>query len=399
MGPLDGLRVVDMTTVLMGPYATQILGDYGADIIKVEAPEGDVIRQIGPARHDGMGPVFMNSNRSKRSITLDLKTPGGRDALLRLCTQADVLIFNVRLKAMERLGLLYEDVAAVNPRIIYVGLYGYDQAGPYAARPAYDDLIQGASTLSYLFTRVNHGEPGYVPAAISDRIVGLSAINAILASVVERSRTGEGQRVDIPMFETMVSLLMSDHLGGLTFDPPLDNGGYARLLSHNRRPHKTSDGHICALVYTDAHWQRFFKAIGQPHMAQTNPSFATFVSRIKHIDEVYGWLSEVFLTRSTGEWLALLEEADVPAMPMHDFRSILDDTHLVSTGFFERVDHPSEGAIRSMSVPARWSRTPASPVLLAPRQGQHTIEILKEAGFSDSEVNALIADGAAMDER
>lgn len=395
MGPLRGIRIIDMTTVLMGPYATQMLGDFGADVIKVEAPEGDLVRKIGPARHDGMGPIYLNANRSKRSITLDLKQPEGRGALLRLCADADVLVYNVRARAMKRLGLSYEEVAAVNPKLVYAGMFGYGQDGPYAARPAYDDLIQGGATIPYLFSRVNEGKPRYVPSAMADRVVGLAAVGAILASLVERGRTGQGQRVDIPMFETMVSFVLGDHMGGLTFEPPLDAGGYPRQLSPERRPYQTKDGYVCALIYNDGHWQRFFAAIGRPEMPAADPRFCSFVARMAHIDEVYGALSEIFLTRTSAEWLELLEEADVPAMPMHDFEGVLKDPHLEATDFFRLVEHPSEGTIRTMAVPAKWSRSPANPTRHAPRQGEHSEEILREAGFSDEEIADLLARGVA----
>lgn len=389
MGPLSGLRIIDMTSVLMGPFATQMLGDFGADVIKVEAPGGDLVRQIGPGRHADMGPVFLNVNRSKRSITLDLKRPECRDALLRLCRGADVLVYNVRPKAMARLGLSYEAVSAVNPGIIYAGMFGYSQSGPYADRPAYDDLIQGASTIPYLFSRVNEGKPRYVPTAVADRVVGLVAASAILASVVERSRSGKGQRLDVPMFEAMTSFVLGDHMGGLTFDPPLDHGGYARMLSPDRRPYQTKDGHICALIYTDGHWRRFFAAIGRPDMPQADPRYRDFASRMTHVNEVYSELAQIFLTRTTSEWMELLEKADVPAMPMYDFEGVLNDPHLVATNFFRTVEHPSEGTIRQMDVPAQWSRTHAVPERLAPRQGEHGAEVLREAGFSEDEIAAL----------
>ncbi len=392
-GPLSGIRVIDMTTVLMGPYASQMMGDMGADVIKVEAPEGDLIRQIGPARHEGMGPIYLNANRSKRGITLDLKRAEGRAALLRLCEGADVLLFNVRSKAMKRLGLGYEDVAAVNPRLIYAGLFGYGQDGPYAARPAYDDLIQGGAALPFLFAQVNDGKPRYVPSAIADRVVGLAAFGAILAAIIDRGRTGLGQKVEIPMFETMVSVVMGDHLGGLTFEPPLDGGGYRRHLSPGRRPYRTSDGYICALIYTDTHWQRFFAAIGRPEMPAADPRFHTFASRMANVNEVYDELSAILLTRTSAEWTALLDEADIPVMPMHDFDSLLQDPHLTQTGFFRMADHPSEGRIRTMAVPTTWSRSSVGPSRHAPVQGEHSEEILREAGFSAEEIAALVAEG------
>ena len=231
MGPLEGIKVIDMTTVLMGPYATQMLGDYGADVIKVESLEGDVTRLIGPTRHPGMGPVFLNTNRSKRIIALDLKKPAGRDAVLRLIESADVLIYNVRPQAMARLQLGYDVVSKINPRLIYAGVFGFGQDGPYAAKPAYDDLIQGGRGCRASDGAIGDGTPRYVPNALVDRIVGPHAVGAICASLVHRDRSGRGQRVDIPMFETMAGFVMGDHMGGLTYEPPLDKGGYARHLS------------------------------------------------------------------------------------------------------------------------------------------------------------------------
>ncbi|WP_306155115.1 CaiB/BaiF CoA-transferase family protein [Roseovarius sp. MMSF_3281] len=393
MGPLDGLRILDLTTVLMGPYATQILGDYGAQVIKVEAPGGDVVRQIGPSRSPDMGPLYLNANRSKRDIALDLKNEKSREAILKLVEDADILVTNIRPRAMARLGLSYEELAAVNPRLIYAALVGYSQAGPYAERPAYDDLIQGGSCIAHSFVRAG-GKPAYVPAAIADRIVGISAINAILAAVIERSRSGIGQKVEVPMFETMVSMVMSDHMGGLTFDPPMDSGGYARHLSRDRRPYQTRDGYVCALIYNDGHWQRFFKEIGRSDIPENDNRFASFSSRMANIDFVYASLGEIIRTKTTAEWLEVFERADVPAMPMHSFESVIEDPHLDATGFFQTVDHPTEGKLRQMAVPACFSRTPAKPERLAPRLGEHGPEILSEVGFSDVEIAELQRCGA-----
>ena len=299
MGPLNGLRVLDMTTVLMGPYATLQLGDMGADIIKVEPLEGDIVRQIGPGRHPGMGPMFLNVNRNKRSIALDLKQPVGREVLLRLAADADVFIYNVRPQAMARLGLAYEDVAGSNPAIIYAGVFGYGQDGPYAARPAYDDLIQGACAVPTLLAKAGDGSPRYVPLTIADRIVGLFAVNAILAALRHRDVTGRGQRIDVPMFETMANFVLIDHLGGLTFDPPLDHGGYARLLAPERRPYRTKDGYLCALIYNDKQWRSFFHAIGRPDMQDDR--FRDHASRTRHIRQIYAEVAEIFVTRTTAE--------------------------------------------------------------------------------------------------
>jgi crotonobetainyl-CoA:carnitine CoA-transferase CaiB-like acyl-CoA transferase len=395
-GPLDGLKVVDMTSVLMGPFASQMLADMGADVIKVEAPAGDMVRQIGPARHAGMGPVFLNANRNKRSVVLDLKHPEGLAALKRLLVDADVLMYNVRPQAMARLGLSYAEVEAINPRIVYAGLFGFGQDGPYAARPAYDDLIQGGTTMSHWIAHASGSIPRYVPTAIADRTVGLTGVGAILATLYARERTGRGDRVDIPMFETMVAFVLGDHLGGMTYQPPLDGGGYARQLSPERRPYQTKDGHVCALVYTDKHWQGFLRAIGRESLMQEDVRFSTYVQRTLNTDHVYAYLSSVFLEKTTAEWLALLERADVPSLPMHTLETVLQDPHLVATGFFATLEHPTEGTVRSMRMPATWQRNNPGIRRLAPALGEHTREVLGQMGYSDSQIDAMLAAGAAV---
>jgi len=392
MGPLAGLRVLDLTSVVMGPYCTQFLGDYGADVIKVEPPAGDLVRQITPARHPGMGAIFLNSNRSKRSIVIDLKAPGARDLVLRLARGVDVMVYNVRPAAMARLGLGYEDVAAANPRLIYAGLYGFGQDGPYAARPAYDDLIQGGATMAHLFAISGSHEPRYVPTATADRIVGLVGLSAILAAVVARTTTGRGQRVDVPMFETMTGFVLADHLGGLSFDPPHGPAGYRRQLAADRKPLATRDGHVCALVYTDDHWRRFLTAIGE-EARLADPRFATYAGRNANIEMVYGWLIETFRSRTTAEWLALLERIDVPALPMHTFDTVMDDPHLRAVDMFRHLDHPSEGPIVTLANPVRMSETPVRSDLPAPRLGEHSRAILAEAGLAADEIAALLAAG------
>lgn len=395
-GPLNGVRIVDMTSVLMGPYATQILGDLGADIIKIEPPGGDTVRGIGPSRNAGMGSIFLHANRSKRSVVLDLKQAAGREALLRLAANADVLVYNVRPQAMSRLGLDYAAVAAVNPRILYVGVYGYGQDGPYAAKPAYDDLIQGATAIPTLNVRAGAAVPRYVPSAMADRIVGMSAANAVSAGLFHRERTGKGQSIDVPMFETMAQFVLGDHMGGHTFEPPIGPAGYARLLNEHRKPYATLDGHLCVLIYNDKQWKTFFGLIGRAQEMDADPRFSSIGRRTENISELYQLVSQVMATRTSAEWTALLETADIPVMPMHTVESLMDDPHLNAVGFFETVEHPSEGRLRSMAIPTRWSQSPPEVSRLAPRLGEHSAEVLAEAGYSAAQIEALAAQGATL---
>ena len=303
-----------------------------------------------------------------------------------------VMVYNARPQAMSRLNLGYEVVSHINPRLIYAGVLGFGQNGPYEAKPAYDDLIQGATGLPALMAQTGDGVPRYVPNALVDRIVGLTAVGAICASLVHRDRTGRGQRVDIPMFETMAGFVLGDHMGGLTYEPPLDRGGYARHLARDRRPYKTKDGYLSVIVYNDKQWESFFNATDRGDL-RNDPKFATFAGRARNIDLVYAALARMLKTRTTDEWIALLTRADVPVMPMHSLESMLHDEHLVATGFFPVVEHPSEGPIRSMKVSASWSDTPAKPSRLAPRLNEHGEEILREAGFSTEELAALVRCG------
>lgn len=393
-GPLAGIRVLDLTTVLVGPYCTQLLAEMGAEVTKVEAPEGDVVRLIGPARTPGMGCMFLTVNRGKRSIALDLKRPAARDVLLRLATTADVLVSNIRPQAMARLGLDYEAVRAANPRIVYCSVLGYAQAGPHAARPAYDDLMQGAAVVASLNARTGGDGPRYVPLAMVDRIAGLAAFGAINAALVARERGAPGQLVEVPMFETMLNFVLGDHLGGKVFDPPLDGGGYGRLLSPDRRPYRTRDGHVCAMIYNDRQWRSFFQAVGLPDLVASDPRFASHATRTVHIDAILAMLSEIFVGRTTAEWLALLATADLPAAPVHDLETIFEDAHLLATGFFGREEHPSEGPLTRMAVPMSFSATPTGERLPAPRLGEHGTDILREAGYGMAEIAALREGGA-----
>ncbi len=393
-GPLNGLTVVDLTTVVMGPYATQILGDLGASVIKVEAPGGDNVRHVGPMKNRGMGHMFLHLNRNKKSIVLDLKQPAGRDALLKIAGKADVLIYNIRPQAMQRLRLGYSDLAAVNPRIIYVGAYGFGQQGPYAARPAYDDLIQGMSGLPWLLQQSGAEEPRYIPATLADRIVGLHAVYAVTTALYHRERTGTGQSVEVPMFECMSQMILGDHFGGRTFDPPAGAAGYARVLAPQRKPFRTKDGYICVLMYNDKQWQGFFRLIGRDDLYRDDPRFNSHENRSARIDEVNSFVAGEMLKRSTGEWLDALMAADIPVARMNAIDDVIDDEHLTATGFIRMEKHPTEGALRTTGAATRWSHTPPAPQCGAPRLGEHGAEVLRAAGYSDDEIRALAASGA-----
>ena len=393
-GPLHGVRVLDLTTVVMGPYATQILADFGADVVKVEPPEGDIMRYAWPFRSKGMGHIFLNANRNKRGIVLDLKQPGAREACLALARQADVLVYNIRPQAMARLKLGYEDVRAVNPRIIYVGAFGYSQSGPYAAKAAYDDLIQGAAGLPWLLREAGAESPRFVPATMADRSVGLHVVNAVCAALYSRERTGKGQRVDVPMFESLLQSVLGEHMGGYTFLPQLGEGGYRRMLTKYRRPYETRDGYVCALIYNDKHWKAFFEMIGRPDML-ADARFASAEGRSQNFDAVYSFVADEMHKRTTDEWLAALEEADIPVQRMNSLEDILRDPHLAAIGYFSPVEHPSEGQLLSMKVPSEWSETEPEYRRHAPRLGEHTREVLREAGYSDAQIDGLTKSGAA----
>lgn len=396
-GPLSGVRVIDMTAVFMGPSATQMLADLGADVIKVEAPGGDVVRGIGPQGAQGLGPLFLGLNRNKRSIVLDVKHPDGKQALLDLLAGADVLTYNVRPPAMRRLGLDFDTLAALFPRLIYVGMFGFSERGRYAGNAAFDDLIQAACALPQAVAQSCGDVPRYVPFTLADRMVGQHAFGVICAALYAREKTGLGQRVDVPMFETLLPQVLGDHLYGQTFVPAQGDFGYPRLLSPERRPYATRDGHVCCLIYTDTQWRQFLTAIGQPEAFEADPRLANLGTRTRHITALYQWVSDEIAQRSTAELQALLAGTDIPVFPMHTFESVLDDPHLQDIGFFNELQHPQVGTVRNTAVPSEWSGTPPGPATPAPRAGAHSREVLREAGLDDTRIDALLASGAVRD--
>ncbi|MES2537667.1 MAG: CoA transferase [Pseudomonadota bacterium] len=396
-GALAGVKVLDLTAVFMGPSTTQMLGDMGADVIKVESPEGDVVRGVGPNGDRGMGPVFMNVNRNKRSIVLDLKTSEGKAALLKLAAQSDVLIYNVRPAAMVRLGLGYEELRKINPRLIYVGTFGYSQRGRYAPEPAFDDAIQAAVALPQAAMMNGSDVPRYTPVTIVDRSVGLYAMGVVCAALYARERTGTGQSVDVPMFETMANYVLSDHLYGHTFVPPRGDFGYPRLLNVHRRPYKTRDGHVCVVVYTDGQWKNFLGLIGKSAMMETDPRFKDIVTRTTHIEELYKLLSDELEACTTQEWRDALTPLGIPVFAMNTFDTLLDDPHLHDIGFFQEVEHPTEGRIRMMACPSEWSGTPPAIRRHVPRLGEHSREILDEIGYPETAIADMFERGISRE--
>ena len=391
-GAMTGIRILDLTSIVMGPFATQIMGDLGADVIKVEPPEGDSLRYTSHSRTPGMGNLFMNCNRNKRSVTLDLKSGVGRDAFLKLAATCDVLLYNVRPQAMARLKLSYEDLRAVNPRLVYVGGFGFGEAGPYAGRAAFDDLIQAMVAVPDMVHRAGGDVPRFVPINFCDRVTGLSLVNTVLGALLYRERFGVGQAVEVPMFETMAQFVLGEHLGGHSFVPPLAAPGYARILNAWRKPHASRDGYLCILVYNDKQWRAFFEAIGKPEMQQ-EPLFATMASRSANIERVYAWLGAEIARRTTAEWLTLLARVDIPYTQARTLEDLLDDPHLRAVGFFRTYEHPSEGTMVETGLPSTWSATPLSIRRPAPRLGEHTREVLGEAGLPVAEIDVLVAAG------
>ncbi|MBX3693649.1 MAG: CoA transferase [Steroidobacteraceae bacterium] len=393
-GPLHGIRVVELTSVVLGPWACQFLGDMGADVIKIEAPRGDSNRTLGAARHPGMAALYLSCNRNKRSVVLDLKKPGAREALLQLVATADVFVHNNRPQVMTKLGLEYADLKKVNPRIIYCGAYGYSKRGPYGAKGALDDSIQAASGIAMLNERVL-GEPRYLPTVVADKTTAVTVVYAVLAALFHRERSGEGQDIEVPMFETMVHFVMGEHLWGMTFDPPIGGPGYTRLMSQERRPYPTRDGYIAILPYLDAHWAVFCEVVGRPDLL-ADPRFRTLADRVRHIDATYAETAKIMATRTTQEWLDLFGKTSVPTIVVNSLEELASDPHLEAVGFWKSVDHPTEGKLRLPAFPVNFGATPAGIERHAPRLGEHTREVLGEAGLDGGAIEALLASGAAM---
>ena len=394
-GPLAGIKVLDLTTVVLGPLATQILGDLGAEVIKVESPEGDIMRYAGPARHREMGHVFLNLNRNKRSLVLDLKRLEAAPILLALAAQSDVLMHNMRPQAMARLGFAWERLQEVNPQLVYCSAQGYGQNGPLADRPAFDDIIQGGCGLVSL-EMATGGDARFVPTLIGDKTVGLTMVYAVMAALLQRERTGRGQAIEVPMLETMTAFVMTEHMGGLTFDPPIGPPGYARMLAPDRRPHRTADGHICILPYTDRHWRDFFRLAGRPELAE-DPRLADAQTRSRHVAELHALVAQCARDRSSAYWLDRLNAADIPCGPVNALAELPADAQLAAADFFPLTEHPTEGRIRLARPPVRFGDADCALRHAAPRLGEHSRAILREAGLAEPEIDDLLARRIAIE--
>jgi crotonobetainyl-CoA:carnitine CoA-transferase CaiB-like acyl-CoA transferase len=384
---LRGVRIVDLTTTYLGPYATVLLGDLGADVVKVESLDGDVGRNPGPSRHDRMGAGFLNTNRNKRSLAIDLKAPEGREAVIRILRGADAAVHNMRPKAAAKLGLGYDDLKRMNPALVYCFAPGFGQDGPYADKPAYDDIIQAMSGFAAL-NKGPDGAPRFLPSIVADKVMGMHLALAIASGLVRRLRTGQGCAIEVPMFESMVAFLLLEHLAGSTFSPPLAPPGYERLLAPNRRPYRTKDGYVAIMPYTSQQWMRFIECIGRADLLEQD-WVKDPVKRSANTDALYGLIAEATPERTTAEWLAMMEELDIPAGRVNGLEDLFSEPHLKAVGLFETYPHPSEGDLTRLRSPFKVTGLDRKPDRPAPHIGGSTEAILTEAGYSALEVKKL----------
>ena len=393
-GPLKGLKIIELTSVVLGPWAAQILADMGAEVIKVEAPFGDSNRQLGASRNPNMAALYLSNNRNKRSLVLDLKQASARDALLAIIKDSDVFLHNNRPQVMTKLKLEYSDVKSVNENIIYCGTYGYSKDGPYGEKGALDDSIQAASGIAALNELVL-GEPRYLPTVVADKTTAITVVYSILAALFHRERTGHGQAVEVPMFETMVSFVMAEHIWGEVFEPPLGKAGYTRLMSHHRKPYKTKDGYIAVLPYMNNHWKTFCEKAGRQDLIDDD-RFKNLSSRVENIDDTYAETGKILSTKTTQEWLDIFADTKVPVIVVNSLDDLFTDPHLEAVGFWQDFDHPTEGKLKMPGFPAKFSETPATIRKHAPNFGEHSIEILAEAGIDEETINEMIESKATL---
>ena len=372
----------------MGPFATHILGDMGADVIKIEGPEGDSIRHYRPQRGTGMSGTFLNLNRNKRSVMLDLKRPECRAALSKLIETADVFVHSIRPQAIARLGFGYEQVRAIRPDIIYCGAYGFGAAGPYAHKAAYDDLIQAGSGIAAL-SRLVYGRPAYAPTVICDKLSGQAIAYSIIAALFQRERGGGGQAIEVPMLETTIEFTLMEHMGGFGFEPPLGPPGFSRLMHPSRKPFRTKDGYACILPYSNRNWQDFYDFTGRTEF-KDDPRFRTLADRVLQIETLYAMVEEEAPKHTTDEWVSFCDRVSIPCMPVLSLEELPDDPHIAAVGLFGTDEHPTEGLYRTIRSPVTFSAAPFKIRRHAPRHGEHTAEVLAEAGLSEDDIAAVV---------
>jgi crotonobetainyl-CoA:carnitine CoA-transferase CaiB-like acyl-CoA transferase len=380
---LEGIRVTDMTTVIFGPYCTQMLADMGADVIKVEHPSGDNGRRFGrPEKTPGMGALHMTINRGKRSVAWDLKSEQGREKLRRLIASSDVFIHNLRTDAIRRLGFDYASVRTFAPDVIYVHCGGFDSDGPDAGLPAYDDVIQGASGIASLLSRVEIcPHPRYVPMALADKVAGLHALEATLAAIIHKLRTGRGQQVEVPMFEALTAFTLLEHLGSGTFPQRGERMGYSRQVTAARQPSPTADGYICLTPDMDDRWIRCFEVVGRPEVLKQQ-RFSTPTLRQRHLGELYTIIAQLTPQKTTREWLRIFRDADIPAKQVNSLEDLLTDPQLEAVHFFQEREHPTEGRFRQVRHAVKFGARPNPNIGFAPLLGGNNDEIEAELGMA-----------------
>ncbi|MBS9721141.1 CoA transferase [Tianweitania sp. BSSL-BM11] len=385
-GPLSGIRVIDLTNVIMGPFATHIMADMGADVIKIESPEGDSLRAYQPSRNAGMSGVFLHLNRNKRSVMLDLNKDEDRDALDRLIATADVFLHALRPGSIERLGYGAKRVRSLKPDIIFCGAYGFSADGPYADKAAYDDIIQAGSGIAAMAGRIT-GTPAFTPTVMCDKLAGQAIAYAVMGALFARERGAGGQDIEVPMFETSIEFMLLEHFGGFAFEPKLGNPGFARILSPRRKPFRTADGHCCILPYSDRNWHRFYDFVGRDDL-KTDPRFAKLSERVQHIDVLYEVIEDEAPKRTTAEWVAFCDEANIPCMPVLALEDLPDDPHIQAVGLFGTAEHPTEGGYKLVRSPVSFSGSAFELRHHAPRLGQHTEEVLRSVGITRGDLFA-----------
>lgn len=389
-GPLTGVKILDMTSVVLGPYATQLLADMGAETTKVETPVGDLMRTAGPSPHGDLGPIFLTLNRNKKSIVLDLTKDKAKEVFRKMIADCDIFMTNVRPDGLARLGFTYDDMIKIKPDIIYVHAVGFGAGGAYAGRQAYDDLVQGASGIADLLPKTDKIEqPRFLPSIVADKATGLHMMYATLAALFHHQRTGEGQFVEVPMLEALVGFTLAEHFYGHAYDPPVGQWGYTRILTPNRKPFKSKDGYIGIVPYTDKHWPLFFDISGKPELWDKWRG-ASFEDRTKNIDSLYALIGEVTQEKTTQEWMTLLDEHDIPCMRINRLEDLQQDPHLVDVNFFTRREHPTEGGYFTTKHPVNFAKTPAKFRLHPARKGADAYEVLAKYGYSSKDIDALI---------